>query len=175
VEWLSGRAAAQRCGIDLRTVAKMLAFSVPPWYLPTRRFGSDRGGSFGVGLSADKYHAYLAARAQPTMNVRRTKPPLTTSSACRSSCSKMSRSGATTAFRCWNNGWQKLDLSSDSMAVLLPEGEGPAFFENRDQRLRSPARDYHVQTPQIDCTSLGPRLTSKWSRIESEPSPGGRL
>jgi hypothetical protein len=32
VEWLSRREAARRFGIDPRTVAKMLAFSVPPEY-----------------------------------------------------------------------------------------------------------------------------------------------
>jgi 2-hydroxychromene-2-carboxylate isomerase len=42
-------------------------------------------------------------RVQPTMNVRRRRPPPTISSACRSSCSKMSRSGVTTASQCWKN------------------------------------------------------------------------
>ena len=36
IEGLSERAAARRFGIDPRTVAKMVAFSVPPGYRRTR-------------------------------------------------------------------------------------------------------------------------------------------
>lgn len=43
IEGLSRRETARRFGIDPRTVAKMLAFSVPPGYLcvPKMRFGVD--------------------------------------------------------------------------------------------------------------------------------------
>jgi len=43
VEGLSRREAARRFGIDPRTVAKMLAFAVPPGY---RRAGRRRGLSW---------------------------------------------------------------------------------------------------------------------------------
>jgi hypothetical protein len=36
MDGMSRRAAAERFGIDLRTVAKMLKFSVPPGYMRTK-------------------------------------------------------------------------------------------------------------------------------------------
>ena len=48
VEGLSRREAARRFGIDPRTVAKMLAFSVPPGYLDLTRFGRRCGAWFSV-------------------------------------------------------------------------------------------------------------------------------
>ena len=45
IEGVSRREAARRYGIDPRTVAKMLAFSVPPGYRRSRPAGASEAGS----------------------------------------------------------------------------------------------------------------------------------
>ena len=44
IEGVSQREAARRFGIDPRTVAKMLAFSVPPGYRPEPAAGATEAG-----------------------------------------------------------------------------------------------------------------------------------
>jgi hypothetical protein len=51
IEGLSERAAARRFGIDPRTVAKMIRFSVPPGYRHTRPPVKPKLGGF-IGIIA---------------------------------------------------------------------------------------------------------------------------
>ncbi len=54
VEGMSRREAARRFGIDQRTVAKMLAFSVPPGYRRTRPPAHE--GNFACPVMRDPIH-----------------------------------------------------------------------------------------------------------------------
>ena len=53
-----------------------------------------------LGLSDPHYFEYLAGEGRGTTNAVSKRRPRTTCSACRSSCSRTSRSGVTTGWRC---------------------------------------------------------------------------
>jgi len=54
-EGLSNREAARRFGIDPRTVAKMLRFSVPPGYKPARGDASSTGPALPSPTTASRF------------------------------------------------------------------------------------------------------------------------